>query len=608
MQVTKTTIESLFTQDRCYVIPLFQRSYVWGKANQWEPLWEDIAAQADELLQGAAMASRQGAPHFLGAIVLQSHLVYGDRLPTFDVIDGQQRLTTLQLLLFALRDVASASGEMMTAKWAKSKTENQFFHNREDQHKIWPTKRDQAQFREVWEAGSKVTLEQKHPSHKGKTELDRPRMVAAYCYFYEAIDSWAKGTGDVLAALNALRRAVQQRLELVQIDLEPKENTQEIFQTLNSGGVALLASDLLRNYMYSKAKDTLDPEKIDEIYWSRFDVPDDPLKPEGRRFWETTIQQGRFSRARLDLFVQHYLAMKLERDVRVNELFREYQEWYEDKKPFENMEAALEDFTRYADHFKKLLDPDTSTPLGIFATRLEAMDISTAYPLVIDLLGMSALPEIERLGIFSDIESFLIRRAVCDRPTNNYTRKFVELAKDFRSGGTLTRAAFRVLLGRDPNDGFDWPSDVAFEKAWNRIDAYKALKPLRVEMILRAIEIKTRSALGEPVLAASRLTVEHVMPQKWKKHWPLPAGEDTEDATGKRDDVIHDFGNLTLMTGKLNTTLSNGPAAKKLPAVTAHSYLALAKWFTNRTTWSEADIAERGAALYKEAVAIWPRG
>lgn len=609
MQVIKTTIESLFTQDRCYLIPLFQRSYVWGKANQWEPLWEDISAQADSFLPGTATtAPKPEAPHFLGAIVLQSRPLYGDRLPVFDVIDGQQRLTTLQILLFALRDVATVLGESMTAGWAKSKTENQFFNNEEDQHKVWPTKRDQAQFREVWFTRSKATLEQKYPSHKGKKTLERPRMIEAYFYFANAIESWANRTGDVSGAINALRRAIQQKLELVQIDLEPKENTQEIFQTLNSGGVPLLASDLLRNYMYSKAKETIAPEKIDEIYWARFEVPADPLKPEGRRFWETTIQQGRFSRARLDLFVQHYLAMKLEREIRVNELFREYQDWYEDKKPFPTMESALQDFTRYADHFKKLLDPDPATPLGVFAIRLEALDISTTYPLVIDLLGMSALPDAERLGIFADIESFLVRRAVCDRPTNNYSRKFVELAKDFRGGGNLTRAAFRVLLGRDPNEGFDWPKDQDFEKEWRRIDAYKALKPVRVEMILRAIEIASRSPLSEPVLLPPKLTVEHVMPQKWPKHWPLPAGVDAAEAEARRNDVIHDFGNLTVMTGKLNTTLSNGPPSKKFPAILNHSNLQLSKWFNNRTTWNEADIEERGQALFKKAVEIWPRG
>jgi hypothetical protein len=133
------------------------------------------------------------------------------------------------------------------------------------------------------------------------------------------------------------------------------------------------------------------------------------------------------------------------------------------------------------------------------------------------------------------------------------------------------------------------------------------LKPSRVEMVLRRIEQASRSAKSEPMLLPGRLSVEHVMPQSWEKHWPLPEGVDETTAREAREDVVHDFGNLTLLTQELNSTVSNGPAAAKITAMHEHSNLQLAKWFHGRTTWTEDDIRERGRALFKTALKVWPR-
>lgn len=609
MQVQKTTIESLFTHERRYVIPLFQRSYVWTQEGQWEPLWEDIQSLASrelDAIRANTALDDHARPHFMGAIVMQPFAVTGDHLPALDVIDGQQRLTTLQLFLIVLRDVAKLVGDTATERWARSRTENQNALTNEEveQFKLWPTQRDQAQFREVWSAGQKAVLDAKYPLRAGRKKLPRPVMVEAYSYFHDAISAWIAETGDGPACAKALRLTLQRRLELVQIDLDASENPQEIFETLNARGVPLLASDLLRNHIFHRAKS---PAQMHQKYWARFDAPDTPARPDGERFWEVEERQGRLSRARLDLFVQHYLTMQLGREVRISELFRDYKSWIEDKRPFKDLDAELTEFTRYADHFATLLRPDTSTRIGVFAARLRILDYNSVYPLALALLGDASLSAQDREGIFSDVESFLVRRAICGRPTNNYTRKFLELARDFRAGGASTRVAFQALLGRDKTEAFDWPSDADFEKSWNTIDAYTVLKPSRVEMILRAIELASRSSKSEPMSLTSDLTIEHVMPRGWEAHWPLPEGVDTTKAREAREEVIHDFGNLTLMTQALNSSVSNGAAASKLPEIVTHSNLELAKWFINRTTWSEDDIRDRGRALFKRAVAVWPR-
>ncbi len=613
MQVQKTTIESLFTHERRYLVPLFQRPYVWSQENQWEPLWDDVRDLAErelEAIRSPDAADEVVRPHFMGAIVLQPRAAFGDHLPVLDVIDGQQRLTTLQLFLAVLRDVATAAEDSATAKWCRSRTENgnALVDEEVEVYKVWPTQRDQAQFIDVCGAGSRKALEDKYPAKSGRRKLARPVMVEAYLFFHEALETWIAEHGTPAECCKALRLALQRRLELVQIDLDTGENPQEIFETLNARGVPLLASDLLRNFIFRRAKDAKQSEELHEKYWARFEVPEDPTKPEGQRFWEVEVRQGRLSRARLDLFVQHYLAMKLERDIRIGELFREYKTWIDQKKPFKNVEDELREFVRYADHFADLVRGEATTPIGTFAARLAALDIHSAYPLVIGLLGEAALPREERVGILADLESFLVRRMICGRPTKSYTRKFLDLLRDFRAGGQLTRSAFQaLLLNSGSDDVFDWPTDEQFATAWNTVDAYRVLKPIRVEMVLRAIEEASRHAMAEPVLFKNRLTVEHVMPRAWETHWPLPAGLDETAARDAREELIHDFGNLTLLTQELNSTVSNGPAEQKLAAIREHSNLQLSKWFHKHTTWTEEYIRQRGRALFDKALAVWSR-
>ena len=609
MQVQKTTLESLFTHERRYLVPLFQRPYVWTQAEQWEPLWDDVRDLAEREIEAAAAGTESHhRPHFLGAIVLQPRPPFGDHLPVLDVIDGQQRLTTLQLLLCALRDVARAAGDVATTKWCTSRTENTnaLVDTDVEVFKVWPTQRDQAQFVEVFKAGSRPALERRYPAKVGRRKQVRPVMVEAYLFFHQEIEEWLRTQAEVAAAIRGLRVAMQRRLELVQIDLEANENPQEIFETLNARGVPLLASDLLRNFVFRRAKSAKHSEELHARHWARFDEPDDPARPEGKRFWEVEVRHGRLLRARLDLFVQHYLAMKLERDVRIGELFREYKTWIESQPaPFSAVDDELSEFARYADRFRQLLRPDGDPELARLASCLGALNIASAHPLVLWLTGEQGIPTAARNVMFRDIESFLVRRAICGRTSKSYTRRFLDVLRDFKSGD-LSPGAFHALLATETKEVFDWPRDDEFEAAWNTIDAYKMLKPERVEMILRAVEMASRSPKSEPMKLLGPLTVEHIMPQDWEQHWPLPPRLDPAVARERREEVIHGFGNLTLLTQSLNSSVSHGPAAAKLPAIAAHSNLELSKWFNGRTSWTEDDIRERGRALFAQARVIWP--
>jgi hypothetical protein len=606
MEVFKPTVSTVFGNPRRYVIPLFQRPYVWSRESQWEPLWEDIVERADLELNAKSSKDRESPPHFLGAIVIQQRRTYGDELLAHDVIDGQQRLTTFQILLFALRDIAAAGDDKNTAESIASWTRNgnPIAEPDVEQFKVWPTSRDVEQFRLVATAGSREAVEKAHPVPKVKRPPPRPRMVDAYLYFHEEMHDWvhAEGPGAVGARTKALRRVFDRHMQLVSIELGEHEEPQAIFETLNARGVPLLASDLLRNHIFARAKG--DAAKLHQKYWTRFEVPDDEEVTDGLRFWEIEQRQGRLNRARLDLFVQHYLAMKRGRDIPSGRLFPEYKEWVESAQ-FGSVEDELKDFTSFADHFASLIRPDLETALGPFAERLRVLDTSTIYPLVLSLLARPTLTEKERLGIFTDLESFMVRRLVCQRSAKGYTRLFLQLLRDFEAAEP-TRAAFRALLAAGKGEYLDWPSDDEFRTKWLTLDAYQELKAARVEMMLRAIDASMTTAATESITIHGKLTVEHVMPQKWEKHWPLPTDVDIETARTKRWDVVHDFGNLTLLTSPLNSKISNGPAATKLPQIAGKTALRLSATFQGRTTWNESDIAERGAAMFEHAKKVWP--
>lgn len=610
MQVFTKTISNVFGQEKRYVIPLFQRPYVWTEENQWAPLWEDIVEKAAQSLTPQPADS---PPHFLGAIVIQQRKSWGDELLAHDVIDGQQRLTTFQIFLAAFRDIATEHGEKQTASWLSTLTRNANAIAEPDveQFKVWPTSRDEAQFRLVSSAGSRAAVEKVHPAvYKRKRLQPRPRLIEAYLFFNRVLDQWLKEGGEAGVAnrCKALRRVLDRQIQLVSIELEGQEDPQAIFETLNARGVPLLASDLLRNFIFQRAGGPAEADRLHAAYWTRFEVPNHAAVPDGLRFWEVEERQGRLSRARLDLFVQHYLTMKQKKDIPSSRLYPEYKAWIE-KQPsprFDSLEAELKDLTSYAEHFYKLLRPERSTPLGRFAAHLKVLDTSTVYPLVLGLLGNTGLPTAELNGILQDLESFLVRRLVCGSTTKNYNHLFLQILNKFESNKIFTRAEFRGILAAGKGETVDWPDDATFEKEWLTLDAYDKLRPAQVEMILRAIEAALHGPKSEDITIAGTLTIEHVMPQSWKAHWPLPAASDVDKAAEARDDLIHDFGNLTLITQPLNSSVSNGPAASKLPEIARHGLLLLNAYFQNRTEWTEADILKRGAMLFQTAKKVWP--
>ena len=250
MKPDKLSIHEIFEKQRRYVVPLYQRSYVWTQEDQWEPLWEDVVRQAEHCLSDPHGQVQK--THFLGAVVLNVNTIVGRGLPKSEVIDGQQRLTTFQILIAALRDYANTKDddvgsdfERLTENPVRGDGSNEIF-------KVWPTNSDRASFAKVMSATNPAAVRTAFGGGDGPLA----RMAEAYLYFYGAVETFVGETGDDeerASRLYALYQALRVGLQVIVIELEASDDPQVIFETLNARGQPLLPSDLIRNYVFLQA-------------------------------------------------------------------------------------------------------------------------------------------------------------------------------------------------------------------------------------------------------------------------------------------------------------------------------------------------------------------
>ncbi|NVI98470.1 DUF262 domain-containing protein [Myxococcus sp. AM009] len=635
MRPSKLSLVEMFEKQRRYVVPLFQRPYVWVQDEQWEPLWQDITGRADSILEREARGTRSDRieNHFLGAVVLNQIRVYGKEVDAVEVIDGQQRLTTLQLLLAAFRDVVKGTEERRLVDDLTRLTENSGVLASEiERFKVWPTNADRRDFEAALVAGSVADLEAKYPLQRRKyaRKFDpRPRLVETYLFFSRRVSEFCSVAPEgapenaetpALPTFSADRayalfEALKRHIQLVVIELEDDDDPQVIFETLNARGVPLLPSDLIRNFVFLKA--TQQGESAEDLYnahWKEYDErPAEAGAGKNEHFWKLEERQGRVKRPRLDLFMHHYVQYRSAQDLSIGHLFQAFRSWW-GAKAKRSVSAELKELRRHSDVFANVLVPDGNGRTALFAKRLQALDTSTVYPVLLLLLvgGKDRVVAGDLDGIVTDLESYLVRRMVCDLGTKNYNRFFLSMLQKLRgSTGPISRATVQQMMLAPDGSAGEWPDDKKFAKAWLEKPLYETLKPMRCSMLLEALDRAMLTSKQEAVTINGKLTVEHVLPQQWAPPaWPeLPAeaGNDDETAIERRGRLLHAIGNLTLLTQELNSSVSNGPFATKRPEIAKQSVLRLNTYFQDVTTWDEAEIVKRGEMLLEVAKRIWPR-
>lgn len=616
MKPTTLTIFELFEKERRYTVPLFQRPYVWER--QWAHLWQDVITRADAILNRGddTYALRR---HFLGAVVLNQLKTFGRQVPGVEVIDGQQRLTTLQILLIALRDFLRARGDESYDRTLIRLTENTCrMETPVERFKVWPTNADRQVFEAVVTAGSIDGVDHLFPLRRRKYTRKyepRPRLVEAYLYFYREIASYVDAKQDEEISnpeartsrnrIDALVEALSHHLELVMIELEERDDPQAIFESLNGLGEPLLPSDLIRNFIFQQAvMARLSADDLYDEHWKHFDSAD---------FWQVEERQGRLKRRRFDLFIFHYLVKETERDLNIGQLYQDFKDWWYSSARDVTLELmALE---RQSEIYRTFLEPERSDSAQLFLERLKVIDTSTIYPVLLYLLdNQRAVPVHEVRRTLTIVESYLVRRMVCGLTQKNYNRVFLLLLKLVKRQPDLNSEIVRDYLLSLEGDSVRWPDDAEFRQAWLSMPLYTTLGPAKMQMVLKALNRSLHSRFQEDVSVGGWLSVEHIMPQQADEtNWPLPEHDPTDYARrGEllrlRGSLIHTIGNLTLLTGYLNSSISNGPFEQKRSRIAEQSALRLNTYFqTAGDSWDEAAVLRRGEELFRLAREIWPR-
>ncbi len=617
MKPFSRSVIELFDGKKRYVIPMFQRQYVWSEKKQLPRLWEDIRGKTEQRLANKSMM-----PHFLGAAVIAQIKTFGNEVQAYDVIDGQQRLTTFQILLTAFRDVAASKGSEYADELTKYIVNDGIMKDKAvERFKLWPTQVDRPQIKALADCGSLAAVRAKEAEELGERKTGvKPIMIAAYGYFYDRISGFLDepfGESTHEERIQALFQSLKNDLALVSIELEGDDDPQVIFETLNGFNEPLLPTDLMRNFIFQRAyreergDEDKTPEQLYDQYWLPFD----------QHFWKREEKQGRLKRPRIDIFFQHFLAMKRGSEINVGRLYHEYRDWILNQKPYGRIEEELKDAEKFATVYRKLLTPDTASDLSDFAAMLNVFDVKTISPVILFLCGEAELSGVQLQRALTMLESYLIRRGVCGLTTKNYNHYFLQLVQALRGEEDVVGALAQQLREADAPATL-WPDDAMFGSAWLSRPLYLELPSIRLQYIMKRIEQAKRVAKSEQVTIHSALTVEHVMPVAWWTHWPLQdcrmAKSSTDrmldglngvvdEAATARDKVVHTIGNLTMLTRPMNSTLQNAAYADKRPEILKHSALSLNREFHDFDVWDEGAIDRRARALFGVAMKIWPR-
>lgn len=553
MKANAQPLNEILSNNVQFLVPFFQRSYSWDRDN-WERLGEDIQS---------LLAEDLSKKHFMGPLVCALQSAVPGKVSQYQLIDGQQRLTTLSVLLTAIRDEANRVADTDLAAEIEAQYLVNPFKKGLDRYKLVPRTGDRELFSAL------VDL---------KTVDDlASRLVAAHDFFTKFIRTHAHNDDSYL---RKLFDTVVSRLFLVAITLD-EEDPYEIFESLNSTGLPLQESDLIRNFLFMQIP-LLEQEDFQNEHWAPFETEFDPAAG------EVTIGPTRFYR---DFLMRHGDYSKSK------ETFSDFKGFYEEQNLSPTEMVVL--LRRLVGHAKTIVNYANVQPPKIAKVlrHFVWMEASTAFPVVLNLLEQrhqGSLTDDDFVTCLSDLNSFILRRSICGESTRTYGRWFCELAGQLT--GDVKESLRAYLLHRG------WPDDETFARSLADFPVYRReFKKCRV--MLESLE---RSDGHKEVVDLEKIQIEHVMPQK------LPGGaggKEWRDMLGDKpkrthERWVHSLGNLTL-TG-YNQTLSNRAYSVKRKELAA-SKLTLNKIFESTEDWDEEQITKRGKSLAGQVSKLWPR-
>ncbi len=563
LQAGETTLNKLLNTSRQFIVPIFQRNYSWQKS-QYEQLWFDI-------LRASKFKEKQN--HFIGSIVYIDMGTPAGRPQQLLLIDGQQRLTTISILLCAIKDyVQKFNLETKLINLAKIK--NQFLYNSdeidEDKYKLLLNVQDK-------ETYIKLIDNTIFTVNKPATNI-----IKCYEFFYERIEDFIKQHGQIDEIYAGIFK-----LSLVSISLDKdSDNPQMIFESMNSTGKDLSQTDLLRNYLLMD----LTPEKQTRLYKTYW-------KPMEELFGEDIYKNDL---NKFDYFIRDFLILKSDTGhiCKINNVYENFKRYYLDN----NCEkfAVLKDLFTYAKYYACIdLLQENDNELKLYWQEFKKLDNHVVYPFLLKLYddySRQILIKEDFKKILQVVISYLWRRAICEIPTNSLSKTFATLYqavdKEDYVNSIIKAFVFKSSYKR-------FPSDYEVREKLQTKDIYHFR--LR-KYLLEALENYYHK---EPIdLNTANYTIEHIMPQNIEHNlsWQQMLGEDWQEVHSL---YLHSLGNLTI-TG-YNAEMSNKSFGEKVNGESGfkHSHLKLNESIAQCDVWNKKAIQRRTNILTDIILKIW---
>ena len=570
MDAHKALITNIFNNSTLVEVPFFQRSYVW-KEDLWSRLLDDMN-----------YVVKAKKPHFLGSIILKEGRkpVSGENFSECKtVVDGQQRITTFLIFL-----------KVLCMKLNQSLMFDFQFRIMGQAIALRHGKKDIEACEKVMAASSAEIIENPAPGS---------RIIEAFNFFVKNVDEKKL---DIMTIL--------MNTQFVQIDLDADEDEQQIFDTINSLGVNLTTSELLKNYFFSR-----ETVKEYEERWEAVFEKDDETKI----YWDTEIETGRVKRALIDIFFDSYFQIFVQDKqysisnedkimyARVDKLALSYQHFI-NKYCKGDKNKVLGPMKDYASCFMQTLRPDCckqNTPAAFGIERLNivifGLKTSTLIPYVL-YVAKNVFNEDERNKIYGILESYIMRRMIIHATTKNYNNLFTSLILN-----TVLDSDSLIARLKNNNDTTTYiPNDEELK------DGFKKSKLVNLQSrgIIYLIESRERPEHSSTALLGfDNYSLEHLMPKKWRNNWPAC---ETEEEANNRDSILLTLGNLAIIPQSLNAAIRDanwkikkeGKGKKPGLDICAAGLITMYD-VLQKEAWTEKDILDRAETLYNQAALLW---
>jgi len=545
----ETILQPILEGTKQYIVPLFQRTYSW-KIKNWKTLWEDLLA---------LYTSNNSKQHFIGAIVSMPVEMNPSGVNKYLLIDGQQRITTLFLILTAMRDVAKQNGSILAEQINDSYLINKYAQGT-NQLKLFPSQADREQFSAI--------------IHRSDNFEENNNLVAAYKYYKRKLEG-NEPSGHPFD-LERLHQILIKEIMVVDIVLDRDENPYLIFESLNAKGEPLTQADLVRNYILMRITNSDEQEMAYRDFWLPMqETLDSELTP---FLWRYLIKDSNNVKT-----------------IRLNEIYDEVKLILMGRTSSQVIDFLMDVHT-YSNYYQCLLAPSKEANKDIQKKlqRIRRWDVKTTYPLLLNIYHdykENLITPQEFCKILEALESFVVRRAFCGERTNALNKIFLGLYKSIDTTNYVNSLIIELLKKK-------WPGDLAFREAWSEFSIYSS-GTSKCRHILESLE-SAFTINNEPVdLTHAPITIEHIMPQTLNEEWEQELGENARDI---HDTYLHSIGNLTLSGS--NSEMGNAPLSIKR-RVFSESNFAISKDIANSIVWTDKTIKLRATKLFEKAKDIW---